>query len=232
MAFEIKKYIHHADLVSSCIVYEREFPALIQLTTLVSDYKKLGEDGWPIGTEQQGSIISNGMFHQIIEIGPHGAYYLNLRDDYCLREIETYPAETVIDIGIVNNLSSRLFYAFYNPNNEGVLTIKARAVKDGGETYRKIKSSPNDPIWIDSFIIRSRKQVVLPVKENKEELPEIMNASEVAKYLGLEEKTIRNWTSSKKIPVIKLGGTVRYRKTDIDKFLEQNTVAAKVKIKR
>jgi len=38
-------------------------------------------------------------------------------------------------------------------------------------------------------------------------VPEIMNARQLADYLGFEEKTIRNWTSEGTVPYRKVGGS-------------------------
>ena len=47
-----------------------------------------------------------------------------------------------------------------------------------------------------------------------------MSAKEVADYLGVGSKTIRNWTCEGKIPFVKLGGSVRYPKERIDNWLK------------
>ena len=47
-----------------------------------------------------------------------------------------------------------------------------------------------------------------------------MTATEVAFYLNVGIKTIRNWTSENKIPYVKLGSAVRYPKTRIDRWLK------------
>jgi excisionase family DNA binding protein len=49
-----------------------------------------------------------------------------------------------------------------------------------------------------------------------------MTAEEVANYLNLEIKTIRNWTSEGKIPSVKLGSAVRYQKERKDNWLKSN----------
>ena len=60
------------------------------------------------------------------------------------------------------------------------------------------------------------------VEEKKSEMKESSNmtAKEVADYLGVKTKTIRNWTSEKKIPFVKLGGSVRYPRERIDNWLK------------
>ena len=57
-------------------------------------------------------------------------------------------------------------------------------------------------------------------EKSEAKISEIMTAEEVAKYIGFSKKTIRNWTSERKIPYVKLGNAVRYRKTQIDNWLD------------
>lgn len=57
-------------------------------------------------------------------------------------------------------------------------------------------------------------------EKSEAKISEIMTAEEVTKYIGFSKKTIRNWTSEEKIPHVKLGNAVRYRKTQIDNWLD------------
>ena len=50
---------------------------------------------------------------------------------------------------------------------------------------------------------------------------ELMNADQVADYLQVKKKTIQNWTSDGKIPFCHIGGSVRYRKSEIDEELSK-----------
>ncbi len=58
----------------------------------------------------------------------------------------------------------------------------------------------------------------------------MMNTEQAAAYMGLNPGTLTNWRNLKRydLPFIKIGqrGYVRYRKTDIDDFLERNTERA------
>ena len=55
----------------------------------------------------------------------------------------------------------------------------------------------------------------------------LMNTQQAAKYMGINPGTLTNWRNLKRydLPFIKIGkrGYVRYRKSDIDSFLERNT---------
>ncbi len=51
---------------------------------------------------------------------------------------------------------------------------------------------------------------------------EIMTLKEVAEYLKLKERTIYKWVQQAKIPASKLGSTWRFRKTEIDEWMQEN----------
>ena len=52
----------------------------------------------------------------------------------------------------------------------------------------------------------------------------LLDCAAAAEYLGLSPGTIRNWTSCKKIPHMKISGAVRYGQADLDRWLETNRV--------
>ncbi len=51
----------------------------------------------------------------------------------------------------------------------------------------------------------------------------LWNTPELAAYLNVKESTIRYWVHVKYIPHIKFQSLVRFRKTDIDAWLDQRT---------
>ena len=56
----------------------------------------------------------------------------------------------------------------------------------------------------------------------------LLNDIEAARALGLHPQTLRNWRHTKlnPVPYIKLGGKVLYRVSQLEKYLDQNTVGA------
>ena len=48
----------------------------------------------------------------------------------------------------------------------------------------------------------------------------LMSLPQVARYLGMKERTIYNWVQAGKIPAFKLGATWRFRRSEIDAWLE------------
>lgn len=53
----------------------------------------------------------------------------------------------------------------------------------------------------------------------------LLSRREAAAYLGLSEQTLAIWKCADRydLPVIKLGRLARYRRSDLDAFLERNT---------
>ncbi|MBL6707245.1 MAG: helix-turn-helix domain-containing protein [Planctomycetaceae bacterium] len=56
----------------------------------------------------------------------------------------------------------------------------------------------------------------------------MMTRSEAAAYLGLRPATLEAWASrgSVNLPFSKLGRLVRYRKRDLDRFIDSNRATA------
>lgn len=56
--------------------------------------------------------------------------------------------------------------------------------------------------------------------------PELMNREQAARYLGTTAGTLAVWASTKRypLPFVKIGSLVRYRKQDLDHFIEQRTM--------
>lgn len=53
----------------------------------------------------------------------------------------------------------------------------------------------------------------------------LLNVSEAAEYLGIEEKTLYNWVSLRKIPHVKLGHKMlRFDVTELEEWIGDNTV--------
>ncbi len=50
--------------------------------------------------------------------------------------------------------------------------------------------------------------------------PALMSLPELARYLGMAERTIYDWAQSGRIPAFKLGAAWRFRRSEIDAWLE------------
>ena len=45
----------------------------------------------------------------------------------------------------------------------------------------------------------------------------------VASICGVKERTVQHWTWKGKIPYVRINGTIRYRESDIRKWINDNT---------
>jgi len=50
----------------------------------------------------------------------------------------------------------------------------------------------------------------------------LLNVKQVAEYLQLKESTIYSWAQDGKVPAIKIGRTWRFRRSDLDLWLERH----------
>lgn len=55
----------------------------------------------------------------------------------------------------------------------------------------------------------------------------LMTAREAARYLGYAEGTVRNKASSGELPSVKLGTALRFRLSDLDKWVREQDALAK-----
>lgn len=57
---------------------------------------------------------------------------------------------------------------------------------------------------------------------------ELLSRQETAQLLGVKTQTLAKWASVQRygLPYIKVGKSVRYRRSDIDQYLARNTVGA------
>jgi len=161
-----------------------------------------------------------GLGKLIPEVGPKGIYYLELKPEHKLKQLVVEPEDVVVDIYF--GREDTLIYSFYNPTRRKSIAITASIEKDKENVYTKLKSDPKDIYWRQHFVRLAMDKIDDHKSESK--ISEYMTVDEVAKLLKFSKKTIRNWTSEGKIPSVKLGSAVRYRKTQID-----NWVAAKEK---
>ena len=53
--------------------------------------------------------------------------------------------------------------------------------------------------------------------------PEYLDIIDVSKLLKVEQKTIYNWVSSRKIPYLKANGRLLFRREEIDEMLRKQT---------
>jgi excisionase family DNA binding protein len=56
--------------------------------------------------------------------------------------------------------------------------------------------------------------------------PELLTREQAAEYLGVKAQTLAVWLTTKRypLPVVKVGRLARYRRTDLERFLQERTV--------
>jgi excisionase family DNA binding protein len=57
----------------------------------------------------------------------------------------------------------------------------------------------------------------------------LASVPQVAAYLGLSARCVWNWVYSRRIPVIRIAGTVRIDLTEVERLLDAGTVPARVR---
>ena len=51
----------------------------------------------------------------------------------------------------------------------------------------------------------------------------LWNKQQAAAYLGIAVNTLNHWICDRKIVFVKMGALVKFRKTDLDRFIARNT---------
>jgi excisionase family DNA binding protein len=53
----------------------------------------------------------------------------------------------------------------------------------------------------------------------------LLSRQEAAEYLGIKAQTLATWTSAKRyrLPIVKVGRSVRYRLSDLEKWMNDRT---------
>lgn len=83
-------------------------------------------------------------------------------------------------------------------------------------------------VFADLLIVINRPEPDLEQRPGAARtVSEMLTPEQAAEYLGLKPQTLAVWRSTGRysIPFVKVGRNTRYRKADLDKFLEQRTIA-------
>lgn len=69
----------------------------------------------------------------------------------------------------------------------------------------------------------------LPLLNNKQSNDPLLTSSEASIYIGVTANTLSVWrcVGRYNIPFVKVGRLVRYRKSELDAFIERRTVSGK-----
>lgn len=222
MPYKLNKIIFQRDNIRDYETHTHPLDTEIDFPLVAGKLQELIPEKHQYGKKSKLELSTTPLFNEsgltklIPEVGPKGIYYLELRPGYKLKQLIVEPDDVVVDIYI--GAKDTLIYSFYNPTRRNHISITASSEKDKDSVYSKLKSDPKDIYWRQYFV-RVAMDIV-DIKKGDTKISEYMTAEEVAKYLNLEIKTIRNWTSEKKIPSVKLGGAVRYQKERIDTWIK------------
>ena len=74
-----------------------------------------------------------------------------------------------------------------------------------------------------SVIVLPRLAITMPTSTSE---GEILTLKQVAEFLKVTERTIYRLAAAKKIPAFKVGGTWRFRATDIDSWIADQSMKA------
>jgi len=227
MPYLTKRFIQYFDQGPhfSRNVYELDKPEYFQLVpgeyTTPKNAKALWENYKPVPSP----LFIKNTTKIVDNVGQYGTIYLFLRPKMLIKNVYVEPKEIVVDISYFTDKTGThpdsLIYSFYNPTDTDIGSIYAAIAEDESGILGRIKSNPDD-LDYRTYILKTTlsKSMNKDFKFEKATFPENMTAAQVAEYLQVKEKTIRNWTSEGKIPALKLPtGTVRYKLSEIEKWM-------------
>lgn len=222
MPYPINKIIHHRDYKTFYQSLEFPLEETVQFPYVAGEMQSLIPEGAKFDITKA-PVVNSPLFNRaglcklVIPVGEGGIYYLELREGHALDQIIIEPAEVVVDLYYGDGT---LIYSFYNPVGTGhdYIILTAKLVEDTEGVYSKIMADPTDPIWRQYFIRRAL--VGIDVAPPPKQYPDIMTAAQAADYLGVAEKTIRNWTSKGILSAGGPGGIARYKKSTLDESLD------------
>ena len=175
--------------------------------------------------KQTGFFSQQGTFKVVPEVGKSGLYLLRLRPYYRLRNLIVEPEEIVVDL--FANKDESITYSFYNSTRRSSFIVSGQLVEDVDGFYRKITTYPDDPVWRQSLVRRSMASFDASAGDARPGYPPHMTAEQLADYLQVEVKTIRKWTSEGRLPHVKLGSSVRFKREDIDSAIKAGALKVK-----
>ncbi len=163
-----------------------------------------------------------GIMKNIIKVGSEGFYFLELPPNKVLDQVVVMPEDVIFDI-YCNNRS--LLYSFYSPE-EDTISITAKVIDDDEGIKNELLANLGDIPLRQYYIKRS----LASTKEGlvKERfIPDVMDVEKAAGYLGISKQTLYNWASNGKIKSRHAGRLLRFKKDDLNNFLNENPTVKK-----
>ena len=56
----------------------------------------------------------------------------------------------------------------------------------------------------------------------------LLTMDEASEYLGISKLTLYGWVSARKLGFVKVGRLVKFKQPDLDKWIDQHTVKARI----
>ena len=75
---------------------------------------------------------------------------------------------------------------------------------------------------IEDAVCRAVRDEVASLTQTKDK-PEWWSAGRVAAETGVSKSTVARWTNTGKLPASKVGGTVRYRRSDVHALMDRGS---------
>jgi excisionase family DNA binding protein len=208
-----------------------DFPFLTGKITTLIDLKSLHEGGNKISGRliKEPLINTAGLFKQVLDIGEFGWYYVALPSNKIFNSLIFQPDDLFVDLYVRDNVKtanasnqeSGLIYSFYNPKTN-TISVSGKVVDDARGVCTKIRANLDDIELRDYYLKQClANQATQAAFEDK--IPELMTQDEAADYLGISPKTLYNWVSSMKIPVTKIGGLNKFRRKDLDLWVDNRS---------
>ena len=60
----------------------------------------------------------------------------------------------------------------------------------------------------------------------------LLTMDEASEYLGISKLTLYGWVSARKLGFVKVGRLVKFKQHDLDKWIDQHTVKARVETQK
>ncbi len=225
MPYKLNKIIFQRDNIQDYETHTHPLDTEIDFPFVAGKLQELIPKEHQYGKKSRLELSTIPLFNEssltklIPEVGSKGIYYLELRPGHKLKQLVVEPDDVYVDIYI--GPKDTLIYSFYNPSRRNTISITASIEKDTEGVYSQIKAEPDDLIWRHYFVQRAllSTQKGARVKNKSEKIEkEILTADEAAIYSRMKKKTLQNYASEGKIKSLKGG---KYRRTDLDEYLEQ-----------
>jgi len=228
MPYQTKRFIVYFDQGTSFnrSVHELDNTEFFQLAPGQAIYPERVKTVWKSYKPVYSPLFVGNETSLVDDVGQYGSIYLFPEPGKILTKVRVEPKDVKIDISffrysVPEKNPDKLLYSFYNATEHDIVSIYATIAKDDDNLLGKLRSTPDDVEYRTYILKRSLSvSTVEDFLKEKTVYPENMTAAQVADYLQMKEKTIRNWTSEGKIPALKLPtGTVRYKLSEIEKWM-------------